>query len=360
MEIFPRLSSAEQAAFRLKALFESYGCRPYKMSKFQEYDYYAANRSFLNSNHILTFTDLDGKLLALKPDVTLSIVRQVKNDETSKVYYHENVYRPDPAGLHYREIQQTGVEYIGDLGLLETCEVLAMAARAMGSFSRENVLTLSHMGLVLGLFEEAGLSDTDRETVTTLLRDKNTHELKAYLEQLDLPGNLRNRFIELSSFSGTMETVLPLLENWAASPATYSAYKELCAIWSVLKNEPFADTLRLDFSFLNSTSYYDGIIFQGFLRGVPRAVLSGGRYDSLLQKLGKAGNAIGFAVYLDRLPAQKSTVKSDDILLLYKEENPAADVFSKAQALRAEGKRVTVAREIPQGVAFQTVLQFGE
>lgn len=41
------------------------------MSKFEEYDFYAENRSFLHSEAILTFTGLDGKLLALKPDVTL-------------------------------------------------------------------------------------------------------------------------------------------------------------------------------------------------------------------------------------------------------------------------------------------------
>ena len=72
------LKKEEQVSFSLRALFEQYGYRKFKMSKFEEYDFYAENRSFLHSEAILTFTGLDGKLLALKPDVTLSIVKNTK------------------------------------------------------------------------------------------------------------------------------------------------------------------------------------------------------------------------------------------------------------------------------------------
>ena len=88
------LKKEEQVIFSLRALFEQYGYRKFKMSKFEEYDFYADNRSFLNSETILTFTGLDGKLLALKPDVTLSIVKNTKGsrEAAERVYYNENVY----------------------------------------------------------------------------------------------------------------------------------------------------------------------------------------------------------------------------------------------------------------------------
>ena len=68
------LSYEEQTIFRLRRLYQSYGYVQYQMSKFEEYDLYAQNKDFLISDNVITFMD-DGRLMALKPDVTLSIVR---------------------------------------------------------------------------------------------------------------------------------------------------------------------------------------------------------------------------------------------------------------------------------------------
>ena len=86
------LKNEERAVFRLRELYRRHGYLPYKMSKFEEYDLYVRNKSFLVSDHILTFTDVDGKLMALKPDVTLSILKNCQGGPgLQKVYYHENV-----------------------------------------------------------------------------------------------------------------------------------------------------------------------------------------------------------------------------------------------------------------------------
>lgn len=60
---------------RLNGLYEQYGYRKFRMSKFEDYDLYAQNKDFLKSGHIITFTDVDGALKALKPDITLSIMK---------------------------------------------------------------------------------------------------------------------------------------------------------------------------------------------------------------------------------------------------------------------------------------------
>ena len=89
------LRNDEKAIYSLRDLYEKYGYSLYKVSKFEEYDLYAHNKSFLVSSNILSFTDTNGKLLALKPDVTLSIVKNISdNDEsTHKLCYNETVYR---------------------------------------------------------------------------------------------------------------------------------------------------------------------------------------------------------------------------------------------------------------------------
>mgnify|MGYP002517539953 FL=1 len=103
--------SEEQAVFALRGLYQRYGYTPYKMSRFEEYDLYVRNKDFLISDRIITFSGEGGKLMALKPDVTLSIVKNAPEASgvVQKVYYSENVYRD------YREIMQAGLECVGDL-----------------------------------------------------------------------------------------------------------------------------------------------------------------------------------------------------------------------------------------------------
>ena len=72
------LQPKERASFGLRALYEAAGCRKYHMGQFEEYALYQENQSFLPSRQVITFTDLDGRLLALKPDVTLSIAKSAQ------------------------------------------------------------------------------------------------------------------------------------------------------------------------------------------------------------------------------------------------------------------------------------------
>ena len=85
----------EQTVNRLRSLYKRYGYKKYKMSRFETYDFYLENRDFLQSEHVITFTDLRGRLMALKPDVTLSIVKNAAGEksELQKYFYHENVFR---------------------------------------------------------------------------------------------------------------------------------------------------------------------------------------------------------------------------------------------------------------------------
>lgn len=88
------LRKEERISFALRELYENYGYRRYKMSKFEEYDFYVRNKESLISDGVITFTDTTGKLMALKPDVTLSIIKNAREGEgVQKVYYNENVYR---------------------------------------------------------------------------------------------------------------------------------------------------------------------------------------------------------------------------------------------------------------------------
>ena len=95
----------EQLTGRLRSLYESLGYSRFSMRRFEEYALYLENKSFLKSESVLTFTNPDGKLMALKPDVTLSIAKNTHATRASseKFYYLENVYRQDRHSGAYQE-----------------------------------------------------------------------------------------------------------------------------------------------------------------------------------------------------------------------------------------------------------------
>ena len=140
----------ERIVFALRALYRRFGYIQYKMRKFEAYDLYASNKDFLLSDSILTFTDTNGRLMALKPDVTLSIVRSSRDDGggVRKVYYNENVYRAAGAAQGFREIMQSGIECIGDVDDACVAETLTLAAESLRTISPDCVLDVSHLDLV--------------------------------------------------------------------------------------------------------------------------------------------------------------------------------------------------------------------
>ena len=158
------LKKDEQAILLLRKLYQSYGYQPYKMSRFEEYDLYVRNKDFLVSDQVITFSDRRGKLLALKPDVTLSIIKNAgKSRDVQRVYYNENVYRVDPQTRAFREIMQTGLECIGDLSPMDVAEVVLLAAQSLSKLGENFVLDISHMGLVGGILRSSGLSQEGQE-----------------------------------------------------------------------------------------------------------------------------------------------------------------------------------------------------
>ena len=165
------VKNEEKAVFALRGLYKQYGYLPFKMSKFEEYDLYVQNKDFLVSDSVITFTDRSGKLLALKPDVTLSIIKNTRDEKgvKQKVYYDENVYRVSGSTHEYKEIMQAGLECIGDIDAYDVFEVIYLAAKSLATISSDFVLDLSHMGIFAALLDETSDSDSFKREVDRLL-----------------------------------------------------------------------------------------------------------------------------------------------------------------------------------------------
>ena len=150
------LSSLEQSVFKLRELFISNGYRKFKMNKFEEYDLYSKNKEFLVSDGVIVFNDTNGKLLALKPDVTLSIIKNSKDSENGieKFYYNENVYRISSSSHTYKEIMQTGIECIGEITFNEVVETTVLAIKSLNLLSSDFLLGISNVDLAMSIFSD--------------------------------------------------------------------------------------------------------------------------------------------------------------------------------------------------------------
>jgi len=293
------LDCSEKLIFSLRSLYGEYGYKRYKMSKFEEYALYGRNIDFLVSDSVITFTDTDGKLMALKPDVTLSIVKNDRDDaETvTKVCYDESVYRVSKGTGTFREIKQAGLECIGKVDAALVGETLMLAAKSLELSGKKFILEVSHLGLL-----DAALSlVTDDEGIKAKLFEcvggKNIHGIKEICRGAGIPEGKEDALVTLVATYGSVSEVAGKLAGSFAE----DGIKELREVLSVFDGTPWADSVKVDFSVTADSNYYNGIIFKGFAEGVPEGVLSGGQYDRLMKKMGRRSKAVGFAVYLDVL-----------------------------------------------------------
>lgn len=298
------LPKDERTYLELGKLFEDNGYRLYKMRKFEEYSLYLENKNFLGSESVLTFQGFGGKLMALKPDVTLSIVKNVQIGESGceKLYYRESVYRTERGGSDFKEINQMGLECIGNFDNATTIEICSLAVKSLATIDDEFVFAVSHMGFVSGLLDACGVNGpTAKKAVLECLRSRNAHDIAAAVVGSD--ENAVKKLAALASAGTNFEDALALAKSLADTEETVAAVNELSALCDELRSTPFFDRVRLDFSVLNDIDYYNGVIFQGYVRRVPKLILSGGRYDGLLARIGKDIKAMGFALSLGDLNA---------------------------------------------------------
>ena len=346
----PIWQNEERAGFSLRSLYRCYGYIPYKMSRFEEYDLYVRNKDFLVSDQIITFSDRSGRLLALKPDVTLSIVKNAPEAPgvVQKVYYQENVYRD------YREILQTGLECVGDLGDYEIAEVVLLAAKSLQMLGDRWVLDISHMGLLAAVLENSGLSQENQSQAMEYLHRKSFHQLKNLCKDTVAWEKLS----VIAACRGGQET-LQQLETLMTTEEERRALRQLQGLWKILEASGCAEFVRLDFSVANNMRYYSGVVFRGYLEGIPASVLSGGQYDKLPQKMGRRAKAIGFAIYLGLLENRDSEESVFDVDTLILHDGSADSLALTAAAEEAARKgTVLVTRELPGGRNWKQLLRF--
>ena len=350
------LKTDEKAIFELRSLYEKYGYIQYKMSKFEEYDLYVKNKDFLVSDSIITFNDTNGKLLALKPDVTLSIIKNTQEEKgcVQKVYYNENVYRVSKGTRTFKEIMQTGLECIGDIDTYNICEVASLAAKSLNAISDSFVLDISHMGVISAVLDKIDVPADAKDEILKCIGEKNTHDIKKICDSY---GADCDDIVALVSAYGSLDDVIEKLKQMDCG--FDNALLELEKINTFMKHEGLEKYVNLDFSIANDMSYYSGIVFRGFVEGIPSGILSGGQYDKLMTKMGRKCGAVGFAVYLDLLERFNESPKKYDVdtVLLYDENADEIAIANLIKMFADNGNSVLAVKTVPETMKYRQLIR---
>ena len=299
------------------------------------------------------------KLLGI--DVTLSIIKNGQDEAgvKQKVYYSENVYRISGSTRQFKEIMQTGLECIGDIDLYDVFEVISLACASLKSISDSFVIELSHLGVLSSLLDSIGGDEDFKFEVMECIKQKNAHELKKICKDASVPCESAQLLCDFVTMYGDVDSVISRLESLKISESFDNAVYELKQITDMIKETEYKDNIRLDFSIVNDMNYYNGVVFNGFVEGVCETVLFGGRYDKLLNKMGRNSKGIGFAVYVDLLESlsRDSRGYDVDVLVLYSDSTDAKRLDRIVKDYISKGYSVTTQKAIPEKIRYKELVR---
>ena len=257
--------------------------------------------------HVWKTFDSRGRVLALRPDSTIPSVRlaagRLREEALPlRLCYVQsaNRYVSDSLSLLCEETQ-AGVELMGESSPMADAEVIALAIEALrGAGLKDFQIELGQAGFFDGFMQEAGLTPEQSAVLRELTEQKNTLGMQLYLEKLDVHQDVARRLMRLPRLYGGTE-VLDEAETLTAHPLCREAIAGLRSIIGYLTEYGCASYLTIDLGMVHQANYYSGTIFRGMTADLGQPLLSGGRYDGLPARFGRALPATGFALSLKLL-----------------------------------------------------------
>ena len=319
------MSKKDLVLLNIRKMYDSYGYKKISLPSFEEYDLYNENKDFIDRN-VLTVMSPNGKLLALRPDITLSVAKKVSKDQSlkySKIYYQENTYNLTKY-VGYEEDEQLGIELIGKESTFLDFEIINLAVKSLDIINKKSMIILSHAGFISSIFENFDLEYEIKEQILDCINRKNSHDIQKILKKNEhISENVKKLIYKIPELSGNLENIEKELLKYEINVNTKKILSELKQLNSLLMKFYKKSKIIFDFSVVKNLNYYNGIILQGYIEGFPNVILTGGRYDKLFEKFGVDTGAVGFAILTDGLKGYyKDTDKKDfEVLIAYDDSN---------------------------------------
>jgi len=302
--------------------------------------------------------DSDGKLLVLRPDVTIPVARMVASRlATSKgpfrLRYCQPVFREEETHKgQSREFTQIGVEFIGEQGAASDAEVILLLIDALKACGlKEFTVAICTVGvlreLLQYLVEKAGASEDWRRAVLSACHRHNLVEIETLTKNSQIDGHLQSVLLRLLSIRGgkaAIQQCRDLVEEIGCS----DGLDELARTYEIIEALGLSEFVSVDFSVMSAFDYYTGLVLEAYAPRIGTVLGGGGRYDNMTEAFGRKAPAAGFAFNLDRvmMALLEQGARSEDVLSMpacktvVVDDKTPADAFIKAAKMREFGTAV--------------------
>ena len=334
--------------FVLRHLFEEWG---YEEVEPPTIEYYSTLENTLGDEakeRVYKFVDRNGKLVSLRPEFTTSIMRmyskkELRESAPHRVYYVGKIFRYPSSPLRVEgELTQLGLENLGKNGIDTDAEIIALALSALLALQELGIedfmLDIGHVGIFQGLLSSLPLSPPEKLFLKTLLKKKDFVALENFTSISSHP--LFPFLLHLPFLRGKREILEETKNNYPLSPPLVEALNYLREIWDIISDFHLEEHVFINLGLVRDFDYYTGVVFEGFSPRSGYPLLTGGRYDELLEKSENSLPACGFALFLERLmEVQRVNPKEKHSFFITITYPPflRSSIFILAEELRKEG-----------------------
>jgi len=317
------------------------------------YDLFEFGMGHREAARAFRFTDTDGRMLALRPDVTSSVARAAATllagrARPLRLCYTGQVFRQQsPSHAQWRrESEQLGCEQIGSGQGAADIEMLTIAAEVLKRLKLHNriSITLNDVGIFNGVAGRLALDPVARDRMRHLIDIRDMEDLRRFLASYaqEEEAGAFARLVERPGKAEALAEARRLIKNTRST----EALARLERLWSVIEALGLTDQFEIDLGDLSGLDYYTGLTFKVYIEGIGTRAGSGGRYDHLTANFGRPEPAIGFVLDLDAITdaLSRSSVFPPAQEPERAAERPSGDdlsaLFVQALEQRAKGVRV--------------------
>lgn len=292
---------------KIISVIMNHGCKIIETPSFEDYDVYQHFFPQLRQQMVKTI-DTDGRVLVLRPDVTLPLVETAarefpRSNQLLKFGYVSTVFREYYGRSTYgKDFLQGGIEILGDSSPECDGEVIVTAAEILKAVGVENIrIDIGTAAYTQALFDGLPISEEEKETLKGYMADLNLVACKSYIAALPVSADARKALEALPVLFGPYAQTLSKARDYSINSGMLNALSRLERVYDYILYAGYADKVQLDFGFASRLGYYTDTVFKVYVDGALYDIIDGGRYDQLSSRFGVDRPACGFGMNINLL-----------------------------------------------------------
>jgi len=332
----------------LRELFRRSGYFEIETPILEFFDTFTVDEESTPQESMFKFFDQQGRILVLRPDLTIPVARVAASKLKDAQYplrisYIGNTFRyNESGGGRQKEFTQAGIELLGEVTPESDAEVISVAVNAVKTCGLNDFqIDIGQVVFFKGLMEEAGLCEQDVAQMRMLIERKDFIGIEEIVSKRNISYDIKKLILDMPRLYGGID-VIARVRKIVRGQKTLEALDYLENLLKILEDYGLNEYVSVDLGMVQSLNYYTGIIFRGFTHGVGFPILSGGRYDNLIEKFGlklpATGFSLGVNLVMNALEKQKKHMEKPHIdSLIYYEKNGRKIAFEICKQLRSQG-----------------------